>query len=87
MPPTARPPARLLMLALLTLQLAGCATVPTSSPAPAIPPLPEAARQPAPPAWCSPTCSAGWRSEVERLLQLSTPLASPERPASAPMTR
>lgn len=84
--PIAKRPALWPMLVLLMLLLPGCVTVPTSSPAPAIPPLPQAARQPAPPAWCSPTCSAGWRSEVERLLQLSTPPALPARPASAPMT-
>jgi energy-converting hydrogenase Eha subunit F len=59
---------RLLMLSLLMLLATGCTTQPTNwlpeqvAP-PAIPALPNEARQPPAPPWCSPTCSSGLTSE------------------------
>ena len=52
-----------LRLALLLMLISGCSTPrqgpPVVIPAPQTPPLPQQARQPALPAWCSPTCSDG----------------------------
>ena len=82
---TSRPsalPVQKLMLLALPLLLAACASVPQPLPPvvvqpPAIPPLPQSARQPALPAWCSPTCLDSWRREVEKLLQPSTQPTGP----------
>lgn len=69
MPQTSRPPMRralLALLALLALSLTGCAapTAPPSLPAepPKPPPLPQAARRPPAPDWCSPDRSTGVES-------------------------
>lgn len=79
------------MLLLPALLAIGCAsTSPPLLPAPvkppAIPPLPAEARQPATPQLCLPSCSAGLTRERESWLALPMSAASPERPASAPMT-
>ena len=82
--PNARLPAPALMLPPLLLLLTACATPPAPPlivPAPAIPPLPAAARQTA-----SPTYSQQWSALVEQWRQTLTPPLSPARPASAPTT-
>jgi len=63
-----------LSLCALPLLLTACGTVreplpPVVVAPPAIPPLPQSARQPALPEWCSPTCLEAWRKEAEKLLQ------------------
>lgn len=79
----------MLLLPLALLQ--ACATQqplqPVVVPPPAIPPLPAQARQPETPAWCSPTCSDGWKLEVETWRDSLTNAASPAPAASAPTTR
>lgn len=75
--------AALLSLALL---LSSCAhTSPGSLPPapPRIDPLPEAARQPLAPAWCSPTCTEGLTTKRKNSLQRLTAPAAPALPASA----
>ncbi|MNT74772.1 hypothetical protein D3C72_2136190 [compost metagenome] len=78
------------MLASLTLLVASCSPVlPLSSmqvAEPAIPPLSGAARQPAIPSWCLPTCSAGLTHERESWRQLLTMPESPASPANAVTT-
>lgn len=76
-------------LSLLPLLLTACGTAPPSLPvaAPAIPPLPQQARQPQPPASCLPTCNAGLTRLRENLLSTPTPPTPPAAPASGPTTR
>lgn len=79
---------QLLLIALLS----ACATPPAPLPPvvvppPEIPALPQAARQPPTPPWCLPTCSDGWRREVESWQRSLMSVASPAEPASAPATR
>lgn len=81
----------LTLLAPLAL-LTACGQQPLQPPGPAvepakIPPLPKAARQPATPDWCLPTCSAGWTREVEAWRGLLMNAVPPAQPASAPTTR
>ena len=82
-----------LLLALL-IPLAACTALPKTltvvTPL-APPPLPEQAKQPKLPAWCTPTCSKGWQKMLERqnaqgekLLLGSTVPTSPGLPASTP---
>lgn len=82
--------AQKLTVALLTLLISACSTTPALSPAPVkparIPQLPQEARQPKAPAWCSPTCSAGLTQRRENWRQRLTPPAPPASPASAPTT-
>ncbi|MDF2861333.1 MAG: 57, gp57 [Achromobacter mucicolens] len=69
------------MLLVLVLSAAGCSSASTRWLAPqqvAIPPLPTEARQGPTPSICSPTCSAGLASELERLQKLRTEPASPD---------
>lgn len=76
-----------LTLMLLALLSSGCGHgSPLSKPVPGpqIPPLPVAARQPAMPPTCLPTCSANASAEFDRWLSTPTPPASPVKPASAP---
>ncbi len=72
----------------LTLLLSACVSAPVSSPQPVerakIPPLPEAAKQPTPPASCSPTCSYSLTSLRVKLRDTPIRLGSPASPASAP---
>lgn len=87
-----RPPALVPMLLLPLLLVAGCASPrlplpPAVVAPPRIPPLPQEARQPPTPAWCSPTCSDGWRREAETWQSLLTRAAGPGQPASTPGTR
>lgn len=91
--PTLNWPRPALMLAVLALLLTACAAPPTPTLPPSvvapprIPPLPQAARQPPAPAWCSPTCSAALTRERENWLQRLTLPMPPASPASGPMTR
>ena len=82
-------PSWRVMLALPALLLIGCAnTPPVSLPPvvapPAIPALPQAARQPAAPAWCSPSCSSALSIELSSWQRGLTKLTPPGLPASAP---
>lgn len=63
-----------LMLLPLALLLSGCASESPSYPVdpPRVPPLAKEARQPTPPAWCSPTCSAGLTQQRESWLRMLT---------------
>lgn len=84
--------ARSLMPLLLPVLVSACAGVsqpspPVVVPPPAIPPLPEVARQPTPPPICSPTCSAGLTRLRTELLNMLTSPALPAKDASGPMTR
>lgn len=81
-------------LPMLLALLSSCAS-PFSSRSPvaletspvAIPQLPEVARQPSLPAWCSPTCAAAVARELQSWrLRLTQPEA-PASPASGPTTR
>lgn len=76
-------------LLLLALLVTGCASssTPTSGPPALIPPLPAAARQPAMPSVCSPTCSAALTRERESWRQLLTLPEVLGSSASAPTTR
>lgn len=70
-------PLRLLMLLSLTLLATGCASKPESwQPPPVAPPsipaLPNEAKQPTAPPWCSPSCSAGLTRERESSLNTLT---------------
>ena len=83
--------ARWLPIALLLL-LPACATVspplpPSVIAPPAIPPLPLAARQPAPPELCMLTCSDGLSLLLDSLLLSPGSAATPARSASSPTTR
>lgn len=81
---------RLLTLpALLSLALlAGCwsATAPLSVAVPP-PPLPQQARQPAPPPLCNPTCSAGLETLLDSLLPMLTGPGLRVKPAVAATTQ
>jgi len=83
----------LLALSLLPALLIACAAPPSEPPPPAevqcqrIPPMPQAARQPATPDWCSPTCLHGWNAEVESLRALLESAARLAPSASASGTR
>lgn len=90
--PTLLPPLRWLTLLLLLALLVGCATPrpplpPVVVPPPAIPPLPQAARQPPTPDWCLPTCLEGWKREVETWQRSLNSAVPPATPASRPTTR
>lgn len=77
------------MLLALVMLASGCASnspPPVLQPA-AIPPLPQAARQPKPPPICSQTCNAGLTKLRMKLLDMLTPPAMPASPANAPPTR
>ena len=65
---------QLWMLVPLMLLVTGCMSKPASLlPLPAaIPDLPNEARQPPAPQWCSPTCSSGLTKERESWRQLMT---------------
>jgi hypothetical protein len=84
---------RLLALSLLPALLIACAAPPSAPPPPAevqcqrIQPMPQAARQPPTPEWCSPTCLHGWNREVETLRALLDSVAPPAPSASASGTR
>ncbi len=70
-------PLRSMMLLSLMLLATGCASKPESwQPrqvvCPAIPELPNEARQPDAPPWCSPNCSAGLTRERESSLNTLT---------------
>ena len=74
------PLAHALTLTLLLLLSSGCATKPPALPPlpvapPLVPPLPQQARQPTPPPWCLPTCSAALG---KRLSTLADTLTKPE---------
>lgn len=84
--------ARSLMPLLLPMLVSACAGVsqplpPVVVPPPAIPPLPEVARQPTPPPICSPTCSAGLMRLRTELLNMLTQPTSPAEDASERTTR
>ena len=82
------------LLLMLALPLVSCAVSPlTPTPAsiPAVPPLPPQAQQEPLPAWCLPTCSAGWTqmmlrqsAEGQKLLKASTSPMAKGLPASGP---
>ena len=81
----------LLMLALPLIGCAGSPLTPTPASIPAVPPLPPQAQQEPLPAWCLPTCSAGWaqmllkqKAEGEKLLEASTLPTAKGLPASGP---
>lgn len=84
---------KLLVLALLPALLIACASPPSEPPPRAevqcqrIPPMPQAARQPSTPDWCSPTCLHGWNREVETLRALLESAAPPAPSASGNGTR
>lgn len=81
-------PRLVLMLMLPPWLLAGCETLRATPPAgPVVPPLPAQARQPAPPQWCSPTCSAALTRERASWQQQLTQPESPASPASGPTRR
>jgi predicted nucleic acid-binding Zn ribbon protein len=70
-------PLQLLTLLVLILLASACTTQPEPWQAeqvapPAIPPLPNEARQPPAPQWCSQTCSSGLTSERESWQKLMT---------------
>ncbi len=85
MKPTNVPSALALMLLPLALLLSACAKPlqPQLPPPAAIPPLPTAAKQPEPPAICSPTCSAGLTTLRTTLLDSLIKHTQPGAPASA----
>lgn len=87
--PRSRPALLALTLPMLLMLLSACSSTPKALPVPAplIPPLSPAARQPDVPAWCLPTCSAGWKRMVESLLPRPTGVESPGLPASGDTTR
>lgn len=82
-----KPPAaltlRALMLPLLLLLAAGCAT-PLPRSALTAPRLPPEAAQPTPPPICSPTCSAGLTRLRTESLDLLIERMQPDSAASAP---
>lgn len=86
-----KPELRLkLTCAALMLLLSACASAPSSSPLPPVEParvpaLPAAAKQPAPPPICLPTCSAGLTRLRVTLADTPIRLGSPASSASAPM--
>ncbi len=89
MKPTPKLRATALMLLLPLLLSAGCA-LPPKPPlvvAVPVPPLPPAARQPAPPEICVPTCSAGLVRLLSELQSMLTAAAPPASSASAATTR
>ncbi len=76
MPRNVNSKLRAAMLMLPLMLAAGCAHKSTVLPPlvepPAIPALPQAARQPTPPPICSPTCSAGLTRLRKELLDMLT---------------
>lgn len=74
-----------LMLLPLAALLTGCATRPPQSVLPQMPALPPEARQPAVPAWCSPTCSAALQAELQSWQRRLMRPTLPALPASAPL--
>ena len=79
-------PLALMLPACLAL-LSACSTAPVVPAQQAlIPPLPVQARQPAPPTWCRPTCSAGLSQLLDSWPTPPTRPASPAKPASAATT-
>lgn len=87
--PRLKPWRRVLTLTLLALLNSACGHgSPLSKPVPGpqIPPLPAAARQPAKPPTCLPTCSANASAEFDLWLSTPTPPASQGKPANAPTT-
>lgn len=82
------------MLLLLSAAATACSSGPGKSPAPQPNvvvhrplPLSPAARQPALPPWCLPTCSAGLTAERQKQLQPWTGPTPPASPASASTLR
>ena len=81
-------------LPMLVALLSSCAA-PSSNRSPvaleaapvAIPQLPEVARQPALPAWCSPTCAAAVARELQSWRLRLMPPEVQASPASEPTTR
>jgi hypothetical protein len=82
--PNACSTARLLTLCLLSAAVSACSSAPSASPQ-LVPlqPLSPQAEQPALPAWCSPTCSAGLTRLRESWQQLLTEPMPQDSPASA----
>lgn len=72
-----------------TAAISACSSTPTfvPTPAPAIPPLPPAARQPATPSLCSPSCLDGLMRERQSWRASLTSAEPQALPASAPTTR
>jgi hypothetical protein len=68
------------MLPVLLLLLGGCGSVSriTSD----VPSLPQEARQPQTPAWCTPSCSGALMRDYDNSLNSPTSAEPPERPAS-----
>lgn len=94
-PALTNPLLRSLLPALMALAFvmlsSGCATNSPPSPPqvvapPSLPPLPATARQPTPPAICSPTCASGLMQLRKELLDSLTQPLLPALPASAPTT-
>lgn len=91
MPTPPLPLSRPMLAGLLSL-LAACQTPsepspPSVTPERRLPALPPAARQPEPPALCSPSCSAGLmtlRESLQRMLTEPEPQGSPARPGRMP---
>ncbi len=89
-----RPTLLAVTLPMLMALLSSCAS-PSSSRSPvalgtapvAIPQLPEVARQPPLPAWCSPTCAGAVARELQSWRLRLMPLEVPASPASGPTTR
>ena len=74
---------------LLTLFLSACGHPPVSAPpveSARVPPLPAVARQPSLPTFCYPSCLRSLTVERESWLNMLTPPAPPDSPASGPMT-
>lgn len=77
----------LLPLPLVSAMLQSCSSTPTfvAAPCPAIPPLPQEARQPT--TGCSPNCSKLVGSEISASRLKLTSAALPDQPASVGLTR
>ncbi len=80
--PTSPGRASLLILALPLLLQIGCASV--SRITPDVPKLPQEARQPMTPAWCTPSCSGALTRDYDNSLNSPTSAEPPEKPASGP---
>lgn len=81
--------AAVVLLAILTLLLLGCAapSVPVSVPPARVPPLQPEARQPAKTPECDPSCSERLKIDYERWRKLLTNEAPPAPSANATTTR